>query len=108
MAESTTALRTAFERFVALVTPIEAVQYVAAYEPRRPDLFTYIECLDESVMRSVFEAEAALDEEFPELLIDFHVVFLDGRTMEDFVRPVPNLFYDRSSAIGSESHGVSR
>jgi hypothetical protein len=85
--------------------PIEAVQYVAAYEPRRPDIFTYIECMDESIMERVFEAEDAIDAEYPDLLIDFHVVFLDGRTMEDFVRPVPALFFDRAKESGA--HGVS-
>ncbi len=105
MSSEATSLKSAFEQFVRLVTPIEAVQYVAAYEPRRPDIFTYIERMDEAIIERVFEAEEAIDAEFPELLIDFHVVFLDGRTMEDFVRPVPALFFDRTRETGA--NGVS-
>lgn len=94
-AESASTLKSAFEHFVRLVSPIEAVQYVAAYEPRRPDIFTYIECMDEAIMERVFDAENTIDARFPDLLIDFHVVFLDGRTMHDFLRPAPALFFDR-------------
>jgi hypothetical protein len=95
----------AFERYVDLVRHIDDVYYVTAHEPRRPDIYTYLREQDRASVRQIMQAEAAVDDEFPELLIDFHLVFLDGRRIEDFSRPIPDLFYSRP---GLDTQGAKR
>jgi hypothetical protein len=90
-------LSNAFSRFVQLIGSVPDVCYVTATEPRRPDIHTYIKRWDQDVMHQVFLAENKVADEFPELLIDFHVWFLDGRRIHDFVNPLPELFYQNPS-----------
>ena len=88
-------LAAAFERFVELVKPIEDVQYAAAFEPRRPDIYTYIKKRDEDVSKQIYRAEDVIADEFPDLLIEFHVRWLEGRSIEEFVGSAPPLFFAR-------------
>ena len=91
----TQALKAAFRRFVELMEPLEDVHYVVAVEPMRPDIFTFIRTIDDDVMKHVFSAQNVIHEEFPDILIDFHVRFLEGRPLDYFLDPLPELTYSR-------------
>ncbi|HWO73498.1 MAG TPA: hypothetical protein VNN21_08065 [Dehalococcoidia bacterium] len=93
-ARTSTPLKQAFQRFVELVKPIPQVKHVVGFEQGQ-DIYTYIESRDEDVMKKVFRAEDKVFDEFPETLIEFHVVYLEGRPLEDFVRPLPKLVFSR-------------
>jgi len=86
-------LKSAFRRFVDLVKPIDEVYCVTAVEPSRPDFFTYIRQRNDEVVRQIFQAEKAVNKEFPDVLIDYHIIFLEGRPLEDFVTHQPEFTY---------------
>jgi len=90
-------VKAAFERFVALLEPIEDVRHVVLRDESL-DIFTYITTMDEKVMLKVIEAEDKVFDDFPELPLDYHIVFLEGRPFEEFVRPSPPLAFHRSVA----------
>ena len=102
-------LETAFKRFVELVGPIDDVQHVVAIEPRRPDVYTYIRRLHDEVMSRVFRAEDTLADEFPDILIEFHIVFLEGRPFDYFWSSAPELTYSRHDLKKKEDkRGIKR
>ena len=88
-------LKQAFKRFVELVKPIDDVRYVVAFEDDELDFYTFITKLDQRVSSQVHSADIVIMEEFPDLLVDFHVRYLEGRPLETFVRPLPQLVYAR-------------
>lgn len=88
-------VKQAFKRFVELVKPIEDVHYVAAFDDEEPEISTYITRLDESVSFRVHGAEICIMDEFPDLPIDFHIWYLEGRPIDSFsARGAPH-FYAR-------------
>jgi hypothetical protein len=89
------ALKQAFKRFVDLVKPLDDVQYVVAFDEEEPEISTYITKLDEAVMVKVIRAEIPIMEEYPDLPVDFHVWFMDGKPIESFVGQLPPLVYAR-------------
>ncbi len=102
-------LKAAFRRFVELVEPIEDVYAVRAMEPRRPDIFTYIKQMDDEVETGVIHAQWTVADEFPEMLIDFHIVFLDGKSVEYFHHGPAEFVYSRNPVKQKESkRGISR
>jgi hypothetical protein len=94
-AKTSTGVKQAFKRFVELVKAIEDVHYVVAFDDDEPEISTYITKLDEAVSRLVFHAEFKIMEEFPQIPIEFHVWYLEGRPIESFVRNPP-LFFAKS------------
>jgi len=88
-------LKHAFKRFVELVKPIEDVHHVIAGDDGEPRIYTFITKMDEPIMFEVFHAEYRVLEEFPDLPIDFHVRFLEGKPLESFLRPASALHYSR-------------
>jgi hypothetical protein len=99
MAQRTSAsLKQAFKQFVELVKPIDDVRYVVASDAGGPEISTYITELDEDVSTQVFHAEYRIMDDFPELPVDFHVWYLEGKSLEDFVRQLPPLVYSRQPA----------
>jgi hypothetical protein len=88
-------LKQAFKRFVGLVEPIEDVRHVVAWDDGEVDISTYITRLDEAVMFRVNRAARAIYEEFPDLPVDFHIWFLEGRPIDSFVRSLPQLRYSK-------------
>ncbi len=94
---TSSSLKQAFKRFVELVKPIEDVQYVVAFEDDELDFYTYITRRDSNVSSQVYKAEIAIMQMFPELLIDFHVRYLEGRAIETFVRSLPPLVYAKEA-----------
>ena len=97
-ARTKSSLKQAFKRFVELVKGIEDVQYVAAFDDEELDFFTYIASSEQSVYSSIHNAEAVVVEEFPDLLIDFHVRYMQGRPIETFIRPLPPLLYRKGNS----------
>jgi hypothetical protein len=91
------ALKQAFKRFVKLVKPIEDVQYVVAFEDEETQISTYITKLDEAVSSRVHHAEFVIMDEFPSLLVDFHVWYLEGKPLRNFIHPLPRLTFARES-----------
>ena len=91
------ALKQAFKRFVELVKPIEDVQYVVAFDDDEPQISTYITKLDDKVSSRVHRAEFVIMDEFPSLLVDFHVWYLEGKPLRNFIHPLPRLTYARDS-----------
>ena len=98
---TSSSLEHAFKRFVELVKPIEAVRSVVAFDEEL-DIFTYIKDLDEAVMSRVHQVEITIMEEFPLLLVDFHIRYLEGRPLESFVHPLPTLTYLREKSGDSQ------
>lgn len=96
-ARTSTDVKRAFKRFVELVKPIEDVRYVVAFDEEELDIYTYIDALDEAVMSRVHHVEMQLMDEFPTLLVDFHVRYLEGRPLEAFTSPLPGLTYVRGN-----------
>jgi hypothetical protein len=90
-------LKHAFKRFVELVKPIDDVRHVVATDYEEPDIYTFITRRDEAVMFDVFQAEYRIMEEFPDLPVDFHVRYLEGKKPEDFMKPLPALAYSRQA-----------
>jgi hypothetical protein len=88
-------LKQAFKRFVELVKPIEDVRHVVAGDDGEPRIYTFITRMDEPVMFEVFHVEYRIMEEFPDLPVDFHVRFLEGKPLESFLRPMSNLTYSK-------------
>jgi hypothetical protein len=88
-------LKTAFYHFVELVKPIDEVQCVVGVDAGT-EIYTYIKQMDRSVSKRIFEKENQIILDFPELPTDFHIVFLEGRPLEDFVRKLPELAYVRN------------
>ena len=95
-----TAEKAAFERFVELVKPIEAVQYIAAPDEGPLEIFTYLPKLDDQDSIEVFHAEYKVLADFPDEIVDFHVVFLEGRTIEEMFGPRSKLFFARQDGEG--------
>lgn len=95
------ALKQAFKRFVELVKPIEDVQYVVAFDfdDEEPEISTYITKLDEEVAVQVFHAQDELIDHFPHLPVDFHIWYLEGNKLSDFVRHMPPLVYAREKNV---------
>jgi hypothetical protein len=89
--------RAAFQRFVELVKPIDAVQYVAAPDEGPLEIFTYLPNLDDEKSIEVFHAEYEVLAEFPNEIADFHVVFLDGRSIGEMFGPRSALFFARQN-----------
>lgn len=89
--------RRAYEQFVRLVQPITAVRYVGGMSGESPDIFAFIERRDETVCRSIFEAEDRIVQSFPKLNIDFHITYLEERPIEAFLSPPPSLFFARKT-----------
>jgi hypothetical protein len=99
MATRTSAsLKHAFKRFVELVRPIEDVRHVVAFDDELPEIFTYITKLDEKVMFQVYDAQVSIMEDYPELPLDFHIRYLEGRPLESFVYPMPPLSFSKVDA----------
>jgi hypothetical protein len=92
---TSTTLRKAFKRFVELVEPIEDVRHVVAFEDDEPEIWTFITKLDDKVSFRVYEAEGQIIDSFPSLMVDFHVRFLEGETVETFIGPLPPLSFSR-------------
>ena len=89
-------LKQAFKRFVELVKPIDDVRHVVAFDDEgEVDFFTYIKERDRVVMSAVYRAEDHIILEFPDLPVDFHVRYLEGRTLSDLVHPLPPLAFSR-------------
>jgi hypothetical protein len=100
---TSSSLKQAFKRFVELVKDIDDVRCVVAFDDQEPDIFTYIEDLDELVMSRVHEVEIRIMEEFTLLLADFHVRYLEGLPLESFVHPLPALSYLRHGTDGARA-----
>ena len=90
-----TAEKAAFQRFVELVKPIDAVQYVAAPDEGPLEIFTYLPQLDDEKSIEVFHAEYEVLAHFPDEIVDFHLVFLDGRSIDEMFGPRSMLFFAR-------------
>ena len=101
---TSSALKQAFKRFVDLVKPVEDVQYVVAFEDDELDFYTFITKLDDAVSSQVHEAEFQIMDSFPELLVDFHVRYLEGRRPESFVGQLPPLSYSRDVDVQRHEH----
>ena len=99
-------LKQAFKRFVELVRPIEDVQYVVAFDDDELDFYTFITQLDDAVSSQVHEAEFQIMDNFPDLLVEFHVRYLEGRSPESFVGQLPTLSYSRGSDVKRYGHTV--
>lgn len=89
-------LRDAFQRFVELVEPIPEVRHVVALNGRSPDIFTFIVKRDEQVCKLVFRAEDQIMDEFPKLEVEFHIKYMEGRPLDHFIHPLPDLIFSRS------------
>ena len=87
----------AFNQFVDQVKDIEDVQYVVAFDDEEPEISTYITRMDEAVTMQVIRAEIPIMEGFPNLPVDFHVWYLEGRPIESFVGQLPTLAYVRGA-----------
>ena len=94
-------LEKAFRRFVELIEPIEDVHYVVAFDEGDLDVFAYITKRDRAVSQRVHEAEFKVLDEFEDLSLNFHVVYLEGRDLESFVRPLPSLKYSKAAEASS-------
>ena len=97
MATKTASLKSIFRQFVELVDPIEEVQYVVAPEPG-VDIYTFIKERNDAVVHQIFEQEYAMLRNFPDLLVDFHIFFLEGRDVQDFINPLPRLVFSRAKS----------
>jgi hypothetical protein len=98
---TSTELKRAFKRFVELVKPIEDVLYVLAADEDEPSFWTFITRLDDRVSSQVHYAEMEIMDQFPDLLLDFHVRYLEGRPLESFIRPISPLVYAREGTDAS-------
>jgi hypothetical protein len=74
--------KAAFQRFVELVRPIEAVRHVAIVEEEPLEVITYVTGRSLKVYEDISEAEDQVIESFPELLIEFHVYGVDSLTRD--------------------------
>lgn len=88
-------VKQAFERFVDLMEHIEDVRCAVVFDDDELDFYTYIEAMDDAVMTRVHHAEIRIMEEFPDILMDFHVRYLEGKPLEAFIDPLPALSYLR-------------
>ena len=87
----------AFREFVKLVEPIDDVRHVVAFADGAPEIFTYIRHRDDEVCRAIYQAEYRVADDFPELGMDFHIVYMEGRPLSKFVSPLPGLVFSRES-----------
>jgi hypothetical protein len=46
-------------------------------------------------MFDVFHAEYRIMEEFPDLPVDFHIHYLEGKDLSDFIKPLPVLAFSK-------------
>jgi hypothetical protein len=88
-----------FRRFVQLVTEIPEVAHVVGFEDQARDIFTFTQVLDDRVALRVFECQDMLLTEFGEPFVDFHITWLNGQQLTDFVNPLPPLFYSREVEV---------
>lgn len=88
-------LRAAFYRFVELIRPIWQVRYAVALNGERPDMFSFINEMDPHASEQVHKAEYQILEEFPRIEIEFHIIYLEGRPLEDFIRSSAELVFSR-------------
>ena len=87
----------AFRRFVELVKPIPQVHHVVAFDDHGGDIFTLIERRDLEVCKAVFNKEDQVMDEIPELESAFHVIYLEGRPLEEHIHTLPRLVFSRRS-----------
>jgi len=85
----------AFQRFVELVKPIDAVQHVAATEEGPTEITTYIKGRGQKVYEDISRAEDEIIESFPDLMIEFHVYGIDRLTEARLRRTA--LIFERQS-----------
>jgi len=85
----------AFREFVKLIEPIDDVRHVVAFEDAGPEFFTYIRRRDNEVCYAIFRAENEVRRRFDDPEIDFHVVFMEGRALDQLVAPLPPLVFSR-------------
>ena len=94
---TSTELKQAFKQFVELVKPIEDVCNVVVLEDGKPKLFTFIRQLDDAVSSQVHNAEFQIMDDFPELPVEFHVRYLEGRPLKSFISPLSALTFSRKT-----------
>lgn len=95
-ARSRKTVERAFRRFVELVKPIPQVRHVVGWDDNSPGICTFIDCRDEAVCKAIFDVESRIMDQFLNLNFNFDVIYLEGRPVEDFVRPLPELVFTRS------------
>jgi hypothetical protein len=59
------------------------------------DLFTYIDDRDWDVCNKLMDVEDVLFEMFDDLLFDFHIRYLNGRTLEESIPSSAEIVYRR-------------
>ena len=87
-------LKKAFAQFVELVRDLPEVCHVVGECPP-PHLHTYIKRRDDDVMLKVFRAEDKVQAAYPDLGMEFHIWFMDGRSSSDFASATSDLIYSR-------------
>jgi hypothetical protein len=88
-----------FRRFVRLVAEIPEVVHVVGFDDQAREIFTFIDIRDERVALRVFECQDILLSEFGDPFVDFHITWLSGGYLTDFVNPLPPLVYSREAEV---------
>lgn len=101
-ARSRKTVERAFLRFVELVGPVPQVHHVVAFDDHDGDFFTFIKRRDEAVCKTIFHHQYQVMREFPDLGADFHVVYMEGRPLEQFISPLPGLVFSRSTSNAND------
>ena len=78
---------------------MEEVAYVVATDYPEVDIHAFIKTMDYDACLRLIEEESKIRVQFPDLEFDFHVVFLEGRPLSDFINPLPALVYSREKAV---------